>query len=1060
MEHLIADSGIQFLIKEVNFNPDDPLALPNGKVLRYSFSEDINPLTKSFDILLSASTGTYISLKDVRNGGQNQDILEKQATGLEKLSMAGLPEIKTGAPTDLFPIYDENSPDVYSIKTLHNYRIGRDYAFELLLDKWLPMPMFEKLTDGTTSDAPKGWARVKIHQTEADPVKNNNRYQLIWAIDTSLSDNVLKDVKPYYYEEDAGVKDFCMCNRTEILLNYFFTSELNDFGIPEDKESGISQYIAAVLGLDQNIMNAQPHRFQYIAYYIYFVNFLRLIGAAPDIRLYDRRNADGERLSGIPVDFVLDIGNSRTCGVLFEDGDFTKAKMLSLRDLSNPEKVYNEPFDMRFVFRRADFGNALIFKNEEDIFNWKSFVRVGEEAKKLIYKSLETDGVAEKATNYSSPKRYLWDNEPFDGQWEYLVTTDDPLTLRLRDKIYIKGLSESFDEVGNVVETQTSVLFDEPKFSRSSLMTLVMIEILQQALVQINSIEFRDIHGKIDCRRYLRNIIITCPTAMPLKEQIRLRASVQEAFSVIAKSMRIPYIINVIPSPKSLNEKDEISGIRKAWSYDEASVCQLVYLYAEIVRRYSGDMKQFIDMKGHVRPEHISEGYAKKSITIGSIDIGAGTTDITICSYKYEEGGGNRISPIPLFWDSFYLAGDDILKNIIRNIIIDGPIKGNSSLGSIRNALESRMLDMTDEELSNLPSAKESPVYHNKLNNILSAPDKITRDNHIRTYASILLHDYFGFDSNMMSYKDRECRRDFNTQISVPLAQFMMELLRLNRSSKIYSFRDIFSQNIPSKYLLDHFEKHFGFRFEDIEWRFDPQEVSDMVKTTMEPLMKQLSIVLYKYKCDILVLAGRPTSLDCITELFIKYYPLSPDRLIRLNEYMVGSWYPFADGQGYFYDQKSVVAVGAMIAYIASTTGFNGLILDFDEMKRKMESTANYVGIYNAKRQQVEYVLLSPSVSDAEFQISVFPAYIGCKQFEASIYQARPLYAIFNDSGRQALKIRISRDYREDKEALQIDSVMDINNDDVPVSDVKLRQQSMADEGAYWQDKGEFELSI
>lgn len=72
----------------------------------------------------------------------------------------------------------------------------------------------------------------------------------------------------------------------------------------------------------------------------------------------------------MPVDLVLDIGNSRTCGVLFEEGDFTKSKMLELRNLSKPWISYeNKSFDMRIAFRKADFGNDIVL--DEDIFQWK-----------------------------------------------------------------------------------------------------------------------------------------------------------------------------------------------------------------------------------------------------------------------------------------------------------------------------------------------------------------------------------------------------------------------------------------------------------------------------------------------------------------------------------------------------------------------------------------------------------------------------------------------------------------------------------------------------------------
>ena len=51
------------------------------------------------------------------------------------------------------------------------------------------------------------------------------------------------------------------------------------------------------------------------------------------------------------VDFVLDVGNSRTCGILIESYpnersiDLNNSLVLQLRDLSRPEFTYNEPFE-------------------------------------------------------------------------------------------------------------------------------------------------------------------------------------------------------------------------------------------------------------------------------------------------------------------------------------------------------------------------------------------------------------------------------------------------------------------------------------------------------------------------------------------------------------------------------------------------------------------------------------------------------------------------------------------------------------------------------------------
>ncbi|MBK8369770.1 MAG: virulence factor SrfB [Saprospiraceae bacterium] len=63
----------------------------------------------------------------------------------------------------------------------------------------------------------------------------------------------------------------------------------------------------------------------------------------------------------------------------------------------------------------------------------------------------------------------------------------------------------------------------------------------------------------------------------------------------------------------------------------------------------------------------------KKSLTVGSVDIGAGTTDVMIAAYKYQDDFDQcTISPVPLFWESFYFAGDDLMKRLVQLLIIEG----------------------------------------------------------------------------------------------------------------------------------------------------------------------------------------------------------------------------------------------------------------------------------------------------------------------------------------------------------------------------------------------------
>lgn len=1062
MEHLIANSGIQFISTEKEINPAEQMALPSGRTLKYSFCEASDFLTGDliFDLLyFHSQEGVFIPMEELR---QSQK-MELRPNGREELDEAGLMKLKKDESTATFSTYKDDAPELFSINSLAGYRVKSkkdnsvQTAFDMLLDKWLPMPMFERDIDGMTSNDPFTWCRVKIELIGPGSKKETNRYRFLWAFDTTLGDNdplaepsniitfgddekaITHYKRPFFYDDEGDSKEFCLSNCADQLLDFMSTSVYF---------SAFADYISSLLGqTDRN----ESHK--YIGYYIYLVNFIRLAGVAPEVTLHNNQRKK------VDVDLVLDIGNSRTCGVLFEEGDFTKAMMLELRDMTHPEKTYEKSFDMRLAFRKADFGNDIVL--DDDSFEWRSLVRIGDEAKHLVYRSMEEEGLSERTTNYSSPKRYLWDLKPFEGQWEFLNTIEDPYNVRLADNIYIAGLSDLFDHTGNYVGTDASPdNADGKNYSRASLMTFVLIEILQQAQAQINSIKFRTKHGNMDCRRQLRNIILTCPTAMPVKEQIKLRQCAEEALDALKNNSQDFGNPTVIPTSLSLRVKDDDDEGKRMWSFDEASCCQLVYLYAEIAQRYSGEIHKFFELKGHVRPEEKEEGYEGNSLTIGSIDIGAGTTDVMVCSYQCKGQGRSLLTPTPLYWDSFYLAGDEILRNIIQNLIIEGKETGQPEQGNIFSALHARLKTMTNEELQQLPCLENNHVYQAKIYDIVNEINEERRARLVKAFASNLLRDFFGYDSAMMGHKDRRCRVDFNTQISMHIAQQFMEFLRLKRPSRVYTYHDLFSGLEPADYLMEYFYHHFGFSFKELSWRFDPQEVATIVKNTMEPLMKQLSVVLYTHQCDILILAGRPSSLDPITELFIKYIPISPDRLIRLNEYRVGSWYPFADGQGYFYDQKSVVAVGGMVGHLASSLGFNGLSIDFSKMIKKMRSTACYLGDYNSRRQQTPSSYLTPEKGSATVQFVVFPSFIGCKQLDSPLYQARPLYAIYNNTSNHALRITLTRNYYESREDLFVEEVMDEQGNTLPKTAIELVQQSITDDGKYWLDKGEFELSV
>ena len=1151
---LIANSGLQFCkIDHVYLNPDEELELPNGKTLKYTFV-----CTSEFDFdsddskenvrvdICTPNEDYFIPINNIIESDSPEDpFYEKDGTKpvLNDFGLLSLNKEKSVWEVENFA---KDAEELISINSLTKYTLRKKIlnedgemenvakpAFEILLGKWLPMPLYE-FDEGSkqSKKTPIGWCRVRIDDVDAleyqqerdnkitsalnmdkvlkelnkDPLSNKDaiqkrtkevlrsalkgvkpkngphEYRLVWAFDTSLAENESEAKIRPYFDPDLSIesKKYSLCNRVDLVLGKDgFIDELPN----DENDSPIANYIAGLLGVD--LTSEDPRKYTFICYYVYLINYLRLSELAPEVVLYN--NPDNQ----IPVDMSVDIGNSRTCSLLFENGDFTKAEMLHIRNLSEPWNDPDDAFDMRVVFRRADFGNDLNFGDKfKNLFVWPSLVRVGDEAKTLIYRSMQLSEERPKATNCSSPKRYLWDEKEYKDTWEFLVVEDDSTTQKNSPQIELPPLTDYFSSDGSYLDGldtySLSSLGDTCKYSRSSLMTFVMIEMFQQAVCRINSHEFRKHHGDINCRRYLRNIIVTCPTAMPIKEQVNLRNAAGNAAKLLVKFY--PWIpependrdtdgIRITPSEKQIKAQDQSRG----WLYDEAFANQFVYLYAELAERYDGKIDSFMLSKGHYRKQMeeytfeelgVEGGKKVNSLTIGSIDIGAGTTDVLIASYGKKERNGGMITPIPLYYDSFYSAGDDIVQKIISEVILedrnsDGmATEYNEKYGSIGSALKARIFKMTPDELRDIPCVKDSRTYRDSINSIENAIGYNDSKNELRLrnhFANDLMHDFFGSDAAAQSEKDRRCRVDFCTQISIPITNKFLDLLCNHRPDSDYSFDELFPKDKPAQYLLNHFEYHFGFRFEELIWRYNSDIVAEKVHGAMESLIKMLSAVINAYHCDILVLSGRPTRLEPVQKLMHKYFPVMPNPIVKLSNYRPGRWYPLGTGEGYIQEnQKAIVAVGAEVGHLASHGGFNSLVLDFSALYKNMKSTANYMGEFDESISEIKDPFILPTKNSYTLRgVTANPYYIGCKNYNAPKYQARPLYAIYNNSSSTPLKITLMRnDYKNDCETLVIDEVTDMDGNNVPKSEVELTLQTLTHNGNFWMDKGAFELDI
>ena len=921
--------------------------------------------------------------------------------------------------------------------------VGR-INFEKFENVWFPMPFF--LLNGKQSEfGPTNWCRFKL--IPVDNTSKIRKYNLLLAFDTfsSFEDENFEDEDlnetPVFTNVSEKSKEFALCNN-EFKLIAFCSEAYNCDWVDKD-----------LLKQFHNLENINDYRGQkpklnYLTQFIYLIRLIEQANVLPKITLFSNQNVAYQN-----VDLVVDIGNSRTCAILFDNGDFTKSSPLELQDFTVPvdkEKInkHRDSFDMRLAFREADLGGNLGLINSRQ-FVYPSMIRLGKEANNLIHKSVNLNTGAEKTTTFSSPKRFLWDTKLQKQEWEFVQLEGEHAK-----PIYIHGISEQLNSDGSLnIDRQGGI---STKYSRKALMTFAFIEILAQAKMQINSYDQRKHWGNESTPRKIGRIIVTCPTAMSRIEQIALRKCAEDAAIILdrffentnSKNIEENNIlgrIQIIPSAKKLSAREE----RTEWIYDEATASQFVFLYAEIKERYKKNVKDYFEFYGKVRTD--LDDYNKKSLTVASVDIGAGTTDVMIASYKYEDSSGQcTLTPVPLFWESFYKAGDNLLKNLIQTLVIEG---------------------------------KYSPIEKKISSNGRNPVE--------------LLQPFFGSDVGVSS-RNRQLRSNFNLQVSVPIVSYFLELLKENKEeSKILSFSDIFGPNQPTQVVLNHFKNHFGFEFESIQWQYERKIISAILEKTFEPLISKISSLFSYYSCDIVLLSGRPASLKPLTDLFLKHYAISPNRLKSMNDYRVGRWYPedkrypFIDGNGKFINPKSIITTGAMIGQIAENGGLNGFSLNLSELKKRLLPTTNYFGKLN-ENLEFTNTIISKETNRAVVEITSLPFRIGVRQLNVAAYPSRPFYTVdFNDykiedriRGRfdenvdintvqqeinrekdkirnaMPLKITIERDINEDIEVLKLEEIIDKEGNSMNKNFIILQVQSMSEIENFWLDSGLFSLSI
>lgn len=937
----------------------------------------------------------------------------------------------------------------------YDYEIKAKKCIDIWLDQWLPIPVLrtrdQQWPDGGVRFelGPSNWARCRLMRSREHP----DQLRLVVVFDVGV-ETPPETGEQYFALSPEDVEAHATFRLAwHVRDNAWFCNN-----------SWVDEWILGAYTRHQEQTRKKNQESDYVLEYL--ANYLTLLEvvreAMGDLAV---QVINPKRDNPVDVDFILDIGNSRTSGILVETlpqkiTNLNDSYLLQLRDLSDPQTCSTDPFETRVEFAEVDFGNDVLSRHSgrrTPAFVWPSPVRVGPEACRLSTHAV----CAEGTTGMSSPKRYLWDERPWQQSWRYNTGGGpEPMVTRglLPRRVNREGtpllcVDDSLFKRNPILRGQEMEVAFESLFTRSSLMMFMLVELLTHALMTINSPAQRARRDLPNVPRRLRRIIFTVPSGMPVAEQRIYRRWVVWAVRVLwdALGWQDFYIDERQRRPPGQSDYRLNPQVRCDW--DEATCTQLVYLYNELTRKFHGDAYHLFALAGKIR----EEASPRPSLRIATIDIGGGTTDLSVTTFLLDSdtGSATRIRPRIEFRDGFSIAGDDILRDIVIQHVL--PAIGDAAAGG--------------------------DVRRGKA----------------------LLATLFGREGMDKSQQDRNHRALFVRQVAAPLALSLLTLyekadLLAGTGGSVHRVREFFRPPAeveataevdpalavhpwPSQAVLDYVEQGVerlhpggGFSLMDVELRMDPRRIDRTIRESIGRPLANLCEVIQVYDCDMLLLTGRPSRWPAIISTIYAKLPVPPSRVMPMCRYRVGPWYPFADSFGSITDPKTTVVVGAILCALAEghLEGFS-----FDTASLTLRSTARFIGEMEMQTGQLkgDKVWFTVDVADAKEQelgrevMFAGPITVGFRQIEVERWTTTRLYMIdfaTEDARRKAagkLPYTLSLHYRlaeleetedaqRDEGDLVITEITDRFGAGVGRRDVEVRLQTLPLDEGYWLDTG------
>lgn len=956
------------------------------------------------------------------------------------------------------------------------YPIDARRAMEPFLSKWVPLPVLRlKKERGPGGElrydaGPSAWARVRVVELAQPDEETGHTHRVQMAFDTALVPQNAPEL--YLAPERADVmnpREFRLVSDMSDMAWFLLNPREDPAGEQVDTQRWASDWIKDLF--IEMLRNRRPgkafkeddleYKLEHWARYLAFLAMLEEFVRPPTIRFINTVS-ERDAVPAVEVDLVLDVGNSRTCGIMIErfpgepQVDLRRSYPLELRDLGRPEFSYEGLVESRVEFADQQFGDERFASgSRRNAFLWPSFVRMGPEAMRLI----EQDKGTETLSGMSSPKRYLWDDAPMQQDWRF-HNHNDPNSLPRAARAAMQYLNERGDVIEQVrsdeqgrfrSKNKTSVSRAiRPRFSRSAVFGFMLTEVLAHALVHVNDPASRSSRWQAELPRRLSRVILTLPTATPIQEQAIIRSRAGGALKLLWKRLGLD------DQPSNISDRPELIV-----DWDEASCTQLVYLYSEITKKFEGRINDYVRLKGRPRPGPDGRR-PEPSLRIACIDIGGGTTDLMITTYRAEDD--RKLHPEQTFREGFRIAGDDFLQRVVSGVVLPQLIKSIQKAGG--SGVTERFREIFGGDTTNVAQQKIQQRIQFALRVLQPVAVAIV--------------------------ETCEHTEDFGT-----IRTSMEAVFGTRPSAADAAYRGDGEEAPPSDLslqddLIDYIEDvasdlgAHGWKLRDFEVVCDRVTMDALVRDTFQTALANMIEVIDHFQTDIILLTGRPSRLPAVRAIVEEMMCVPPDRLVSMHRYKTDKWYPYRDPVTQrIGDPKSTVAVGGMLISLAEER-IPAFSVATDAFR--MRSTAKFIGEMGRNGQILADRVFFRNVdldkrrasASTPAQVKMFtPMYIGSRQLPLERWTTTPLYRLDFTQAAQGQKrpfmlTLAQAEYDEDdngeetsdsnlrrealREAFSITEINDANGDPMRETDVTLRLHTLGFDDSYWLDSGEFNI--